>query len=78
MGGHLCPDADVFMNHRKESERLLLWAVLELRKPLSSLTHEGLLRFGRFLADPQPASRWVLETGTNGRSRRYPRDHPKW
>ena len=32
-----------FDTYRKESERLLLWSTTELRKPLSSLTHEDLL-----------------------------------
>lgn len=46
--------------YRKEAERLLLWAVLQHGKPLSSLTHEDLLLYERFLADPQPAWRWVM------------------
>jgi hypothetical protein len=46
-----------FDNYRKEAERLLLWAVVQLGKPLSSLTHEDLLVFRSFLADPQPQSR---------------------
>jgi integrase/recombinase XerD len=33
--------------------------VSQLGKPLSSLTHEDLLAYERFLADPQPASRWI-------------------
>jgi integrase/recombinase XerD len=49
-----------FDTYRKESERLLLWSTTELRKPLSSLTHEDLLIYRRFLADPQPAQRWVM------------------
>ncbi|EHP37736.1 integrase/recombinase [Cupriavidus basilensis OR16] len=47
-------------SYRREAERLLLWAVLQHGKPLSSLTHEDLLWYERFLADPQPASRWVM------------------
>jgi hypothetical protein len=46
--------------YRREVERLLLWAVLQLGKPLPSLTHEDLLVYERFLADPQQAARWVL------------------
>ncbi len=46
--------------YRREVERLLLWAVLQHGKPLSSLTHEDLLLYERFLADPQPAARWVM------------------
>jgi hypothetical protein len=34
-----------FENYRKEAERLLLWSVVEMRKPLSSLTHEDCLRY---------------------------------
>jgi hypothetical protein len=32
-------------SYRKEAERLLWWAAIELRKPLSSLTHEDLLAY---------------------------------
>lgn len=52
-----------FQNYRKEAERLLLWSVVELRKPFSSLTHEDLLRYQRFLADPRPVERWIMPTG---------------
>jgi hypothetical protein len=38
-----------------EAERLLLWSLVEIGKPLSSLTHEDLLAYQRFLADPQRA-----------------------
>ncbi len=62
-----------FDNYRKEAERLLLWAVAQQGKPLSSLTHEDLLVYQRFLADPQPASRWVLARG-----RKPGRSHPAW
>jgi integrase/recombinase XerD len=61
-----------FDTYRKESERLLLWSTTELRKPLSSLTHEDLLIYRRFLADPQPAPRWVM-TG-----RKVARADPHW
>jgi len=62
-----------FDSYRKESERLLLWATLELGKPLSSLTHEDLLVYQRFLADPQPAERWVMKSG-----RKWSRFDPDW
>lgn len=55
--------------YRREVERLILWTVLQLGKPLSSLTHEDLLAYERFLADPQPAMRWVL-TGNKKLARR--------
>lgn len=60
-------------NSRREAERLLLWALVERGKPLSSLTHEDLLLYQRFLADPQPAQRWVMPPG-----RKLPRSHPAW
>ncbi|QIE29578.1 Tyrosine recombinase XerC (plasmid) [Caballeronia sp. SBC2] len=61
-----------FDTYRKESERLLLWSITELRKPLSSLTHEDLLIYRRFLADPQPAQRWVMA------GRKVARADPSW
>ncbi|MGH7462896.1 MAG: tyrosine-type recombinase/integrase, partial [Longimicrobiales bacterium] len=64
---------NTLFNCRKESERLLLWSLAELGKPLSSLTHEDLLVYQRFLGDPQPADRWVMAAG-----RKLPRSHPGW
>ncbi|WP_321818497.1 MULTISPECIES: tyrosine-type recombinase/integrase [unclassified Paraburkholderia] len=62
-----------FDNYRKEAERLLLWGVVQLGKPLSSLTHEDLLLFKAFLADPQPADRWISANGG-----KYPRGDARW
>jgi site-specific recombinase XerD len=62
-----------FDNYRKEAERLLLWSTIQLRKPLSSLTHEDFLAYQRFLADPQPAARWIMRDG-----RKFARAHPEW
>ena len=62
-----------FDNYRKEAERLLLWSVLQTGKPLSSLTHEDLLVYQHFLADPQPAARWTADGG-----RKHPRSDPRW
>jgi len=45
-------------NYRKEVERLLLWSLYELRKPLSSLVREDIARYQIFLEDPQPRDRW--------------------
>ena len=45
-------------NYRKEAERLLLWALLERGKPLSSLTREDCILYETFLVDPQPRDRW--------------------
>jgi integrase/recombinase XerD len=61
-----------FDNYRKEAERLLLWSTIELAKPISSLTHEDFLVYQRFLADPQPAARWVKS------GRKVGRQDPNW
>ena len=57
-------------NYRKEAERLLLWALLERGKPLSSLTREDCLLYETFLVDPQPYDRWC--------GPRVPRFNPQW
>lgn len=61
-----------FDSYRKEAERLLLWSVIELGKPLSSLSHEDFLVYQRFLANPLPAERWIMA------QRKVARDDPKW
>lgn len=45
--------------YRKEAERLMLWAIIEREKPLSSLTHEDAVAYRAFLRRPVPASRWI-------------------
>lgn len=61
-----------FDNYRKEAERLLLWATIQMEKPLSSLTHEDWLVYQAFLLNPQPRERWVASAG-----RKFPRPHPQ-
>ncbi|UUZ66523.1 tyrosine-type recombinase/integrase (plasmid) [Polaromonas sp. P1-6] len=60
-------------SYRKEAERLLLWCTLQHGVALSDLTHEDLLVYQRFLADPQPAERWVMAPG-----QKPGRDSPLW
>ncbi|MBP1599268.1 MAG: site-specific recombinase XerD [Acidobacteria bacterium] len=62
-----------FENYRKEVERLYLWAVFQLHRPISSLTHEDMLTYERFMADPQPTDRWVSDS-----RQRLPRGHAGW
>lgn len=45
-------------SYRKESERLLLWALIERQKPLSSLTRDDLRAYQNFLAQPEPYDKW--------------------
>lgn len=60
-------------SYRKESERLLLWCVLQHGVALSDLTHEDMLVFQRFLASPEPAHLWVLAPG-----QKPARNSPAW
>lgn len=57
-------------HYRKEAERLLLWALLERGKPLSSLTRDDCVLYEKFLANPQPQARWC--------GPRAPRFSPAW
>jgi site-specific recombinase XerD len=57
--------------YRREAERLLLWAIIEKGKALSSLnTLDGENYIETFLKNPQPAARWVGQ----GRSERFKTD----
>ncbi|MFO1351657.1 MAG: integrase, partial [Gammaproteobacteria bacterium] len=57
-------------HYRKEAERLLLWALIERGKPLSSLSREDCLLYEDFLANPEPHERWC--------GPKVPRNHPGW
>ena len=56
--------------YKKEAERLILWAVLERGKALSSLSTEDATAYRAFLRRPAPAARWI------GPPR--PRHSPEW
>ncbi|MGF6767625.1 site-specific recombinase XerD [Paraburkholderia sp. GAS199] len=45
--------------YRKEAERLILWAIVERGRALSSLTTEDAIAYRAFLTHPTPRSRWV-------------------
>jgi integrase len=62
---------NTLINARKEVERLWLWATEVRLKAISALTHEDMLAYQAFLADPQPRERWVA-------SAQYKRGHPDW
>lgn len=42
----------------KEAERFLLWAIVQHKKPLSSMTLDDCEAYRTFLADPAPVDRW--------------------
>jgi len=56
--------------YRKEAERLILWAIVERGRALSSLTTEDAIAYRSFLRRPTPRERWV------GLVR--PRNSPEW
>ncbi len=45
--------------YRKEAERLILWAIVERGRALSSLTTEDAVAYRAFLRRPTPSERWV-------------------
>ncbi|MCA8348508.1 phage integrase family protein [Burkholderia cepacia] len=45
--------------YRREAERLLLWAIVARRQPLSSLTTDDAIAYRAFLRHPTPAARWT-------------------
>ncbi len=45
--------------YRREAERLLLWAILDRGKAVSSLTSEDATAYRTFLRHPAPRARWV-------------------
>nr|WP_254225559.1 hypothetical protein [Burkholderia glumae] len=50
--------------YRREAERLLLWAIVAKGKPLSSLNTLDVAEYlEQFLANPQPAERWIGRGG---------------
>lgn len=45
--------------YRKEAERLILWAVLERGRALSSLTTDDAIAYRTFVRSPTPLAKWV-------------------
>jgi site-specific recombinase XerD len=56
--------------YRKEAERLILWAIVERGRALSSLTTEDAIAYRTFLRHPSPRARWVGPV--------RPRTSPDW
>ncbi|EDT03123.1 phage integrase family protein [Burkholderia ambifaria IOP40-10] len=45
--------------YRKEAERLILWAIIERGRALSSLTTDDAIAYRAFLRRPVPRERWI-------------------
>ncbi|MBN3849294.1 tyrosine-type recombinase/integrase [Paraburkholderia sp. Ac-20342] len=56
--------------YRKEAERLILWAIVERHRALSSLTTEDAIAYRAFLRHPSPRARWTGPV--------RPRTSPDW
>lgn len=57
---------NTYSAYQRDAERLLLWSVIERHKPLSSLTIEDFNAYLEFLANPQPAGRWIGQRARRG------------
>jgi integrase/recombinase XerD len=62
--------------YQKESERFLLWAVFQIKKPLSSLNRDDLENYLQFLDDPQPRDIWCAKKSGRGCRRGDPNWRP--
>lgn len=60
-----------YISYQKEAERLLLWCVHEIKKPLSSLKHEDFEAYFNFLADPRPCEKWCNKRKTSRKSKEW-------
>lgn len=56
--------------YRKEAERLILWAIIERSRALSSLTTDDAIAYRTFLRHPSPRARWIGPV--------RPRTSPDW
>ncbi|HBU0427245.1 TPA: integrase, partial [Klebsiella pneumoniae] len=45
--------------YRKEAARLILWAIVERGRALSSLTTDDAIAYRAFVRHPTPRERWV-------------------
>ncbi|MHB1222364.1 MAG: tyrosine-type recombinase/integrase [Gammaproteobacteria bacterium] len=66
--------ATTFRTYQKEAERFLLWAIFQIKKPLSSLDRDDLETYIHFLDDPQPKEKWCGSYG----GRLYKRGDANW
>jgi integrase len=58
-----------YRSYQKEAERLLLWCVIQHKKPLSSLDRDDFESYFAFLEDPQPKHLWCAPRGGKHRKR---------
>ena len=65
-----------YRTYQKEAERLLLWAIFQRKKALSSLDRDDLEAYLLFLDDPQPSEIWCAKLGGRGCKRGDPNWRP--
>ena len=61
--------SSTYRAYQKESERLLLWCLIEKKKALSSLTRQDFEEYIHFLSDPLPAHVWCGPKGSRASKR---------
>lgn len=55
-----------YQSYRKEAERLLLWCLINAKKPLSSLNRDDFDDYFSFLDNPEPKNIWCKKKGGYG------------
>jgi integrase/recombinase XerD len=63
---------NTFLHYQKESERLLLWGMIQVHKNLSSFTREDFEAYFLFLKNPEPRAVWCAARN------RIPRGQVGW
>ena len=63
-------DSHTYRAYQRETERLLLWAIMGKQKALSSLDAVDMADFRAFLKDPQPTETWIGPP--------HPKEHHGW
>jgi len=69
--GRIANKKTTYDNYLKEADRLRLYAIVVLNKPVSSLSHEDLLSYQGFLDNPTPSNQWVMV-------HKVGRNNPEW
>lgn len=64
--------ATTYRTYQKDAERLLLWAIYQRKKPLSSLDRDDFEAYLSFLDNPEPKHFWCTRSHGGGRRRGEP------
>ena len=56
--------------YKTQAERLLMWAILEKQKPISSLNHNDFTDYMAFLENPMPRDMWCMDMAALAKKKR--------